>query len=410
MLKEQELQDKTIFIPAKVDPSEEQVFLLPDTGFNINLQMNMLPKTPTTEEFDSWLKKTREDIKAFWLEYLVRLPLLPIQVDIGNKDDDARLVAPDYGNVNLVDTISESERNGSVKRSIGKIEEFLTNAGPNSIAILTSPPGWSGLVDEKNDPISYPDSQTYIFYKNSQEKIKGVTLVSHMDLSGNEDMLYSFSGQKVNENLTTKERTAIVTDTPILLESNGQYAFNLEGIVRAIHAINPDSFDLKRVLSLSDNLDNLQQITTWSYVDSLIKNFESSSSKIFNEDNLPENTAKMLGLTILEISRATRILHQEDTTDVSSYAPVYYGSESQHSPHINYREELRHLQSLGGCNGGGRKIGNGFIETSLGLRNITIGENTLHCTCPFCNKEVNATIQAGRIYCPSCGESAEYHC
>jgi hypothetical protein len=38
------------------------------------------------------------------------------------------------------------------------------------------------------------------------------------------------------------------------------------------------------------------------------------------------------------------------------------------------------------------------------------GEKTLECTCPFCKNRVKAVIAGGRIHCPSCGKSAEYHC
>lgn len=37
-------------------------------------------------------------------------------------------------------------------------------------------------------------------------------------------------------------------------------------------------------------------------------------------------------------------------------------------------------------------------------------EKILHCTCPFCNKEVDAQIKNGHIRCPECKEKAPYSC
>lgn len=38
------------------------------------------------------------------------------------------------------------------------------------------------------------------------------------------------------------------------------------------------------------------------------------------------------------------------------------------------------------------------------------GKKTLKCTCPNCNKKVEAVIESGKIHCPKCGASAEYEC
>ena len=34
----------------------------------------------------------------------------------------------------------------------------------------------------------------------------------------------------------------------------------------------------------------------------------------------------------------------------------------------------------------------------------------LECTCPFCLNKVRAKIEGGKIYCPNCGQSADYTC
>ncbi len=39
-----------------------------------------------------------------------------------------------------------------------------------------------------------------------------------------------------------------------------------------------------------------------------------------------------------------------------------------------------------------------------------IGARFLECTCPFCHLKVKARIEGGKIYCPVCQRSADYHC
>ncbi len=231
-----------------------------------------------------------------------------------------------------------------------------------------------------------------------------------MSLDENEGMLNSFSGLEVDKELPTKERIATVANTPLFFESDSKYGFNPEGVMRSINALCPDSFDLNQALFLLNNLDNLEHVTSHKYVESLIANFEKSVLEIPNKDNFTEIAASLLGLTILEISRTTRLLNEKKSATKTDFVPVYYNYVSYRSPQRDYQAELQYLQAQGGCNGGGNKLGSGLMESSLGVRSISHEGKTLNCTCPFCNTRVAAVISGGRIQCPHCGKSAEYHC
>ncbi len=43
-------------------------------------------------------------------------------------------------------------------------------------------------------------------------------------------------------------------------------------------------------------------------------------------------------------------------------------------------------------------------------RSTEIGARFLECTCPFCHLKVKARVEAGKIHCPVCQRSADYHC
>jgi len=51
-------------------------------------------------------------------------------------------------------------------------------------------------------------------------------------------------------------------------------------------------------------------------------------------------------------------------------------------------------------------VGNTSIENAFHQKN----EDVLHCTCPFCNKKVDAQIKNGYIHCPECDQKAPYSC
>jgi len=50
------------------------------------------------------------------------------------------------------------------------------------------------------------------------------------------------------------------------------------------------------------------------------------------------------------------------------------------------------------------------FDTLLGNALFMRETKTLRCTCPYCHTKVSAIITRGKIFCPNCGKSAEYHC
>lgn len=94
----------------------------------------------------------------------------------------------------------------------------------------------------------------------------------------------------------------------------------------------------------------------------------------------------------------------------------YYGSQK-------LRYQLLPCGEVGGEGVAMRIDGFGFTDVrfasaiDMGLRPDLLSQvstktekSVLPCTCPFCNKKVNAKIENGKITCPRCNKSAPYQC
>lgn len=388
-----------IFVSPDILDSEE-TFSLPGTGFNVKLQIDKLKdnleKEPDKQEaVENWLEQTKEDIWGFWLEYLAREPLLPINIRLGNFEGEERIIAPKYASQPWIETITNQERNGAVKESAEKIEQFLISAPPESIAILTSPPGWSGLNDEGGNSIYYSDTQTYIFSLDKDRELTAVTATTNLTLTENEFFLVNSGNYINNESQNIRERIEEVVRKPVLLEATNSYGFNIEGVIRTIAAINPEAADFEKIFHSLGNLEKLSQIN--DEVSMVVQNFQEELWSNVDDENFSNFAGNLLGQTVLQISRLSRTVQKS------------YSSQTIHYPiapmtKYEYRQELRHLQTLDGCNGGGQTT---VINTSLGPRSVVVeksGEFVKNCG--NCGAEIGEIICAG-YRCPKCGGTYE---
>ena len=388
------LREQIFVLPDTLD--SEEIFSLPGTGFNVRLQTdklkNNLEKEPDKQKgVENWLEQTKEDIWGFWLEYLAREPLLPINIRLGNFEGEERIIAPKYASQPWIETITDQERNGAVKESAEKIEQFLISAPPGSIAILTSPPGWSDLKDEGGNSIYYSNTQTYIFSLNKDRELTAVTATTDLTLTENELFLVN-SGNYINNELqSTHERIEEVVRKPVLLEANNNYGFNIEGVIRTIAAINPEAADFEKIFHSLGNLEKLSQIN--DEVSMVIQNFQEELWNNVDDENFSNFAGNLLGQTVLQISRLNRTVQKSYSSQAIHYpiAPM-----TKHE----YRQELRHLQTLGGCNGGGQTTA---INTPFGSRGVTVEKSGVFVkNCGNCGAEIGKIICAG-YRCPKCG-------
>lgn len=135
-------------------------------GFVMKNQMNLLNDPTNQESLEDWTQKTTRDLEGFKLEFLSNHNVYP-RAYRRNPFDPTRLEDPLYGKTkngrfhDITEIISDEERKGSVKESLSEAKEFLLNSPEGSIAVMTSPLGPTGFVNQDGRGIDYKD--TYFF-------------------------------------------------------------------------------------------------------------------------------------------------------------------------------------------------------------------------------------------------------
>lgn len=378
--------------------SQNEWYLLPGTGFDVRAQINKLVRT---EDIVQFLKDTEEDIRHFAIEYPLQRLVFPIFLDISTKDNQPRLTTPRYGNQVYEDIISEQERAGSVKRSIQHIESFLVMAPVGSMAVLVSPPGWSGLDNRQGGEVVFLDNQTYV-YKKTKDGIQGRTIRTDLSLEESEEFLERLESLTVNpQALQSKEdRIVNVVSSPAFF-TGGENTF--EAVADLIKKVKRDYFAYKNRpfeeiyhdLSLGDKLlDQNKEIN--QYVEPLLAQFRAfvlRQGTVLSDEVLDKIEAE-LGKTILRIHQAIKIGNPQK----EAVERLVYASDDQlRGAHID-------LILMPGCNGGGSSA----FRTSLGVREAALvyGSDeygSLAFKCPKCGRTNVRTKGELLSNCQHCG-------
>lgn len=405
---------------------EEETYLLPKTGFDIRRQIEMWVShaqdsdglTPK-QNIEILVNKDLEDAANFIQEYMYQKLVLNIPVSLKIIEGEARLGPTRYNDKPYVETITDKERNGSVKESIVEVENFLVNSPRGSMAIIASPPGWSGLTYHDGLPLEHRDSQTYVFRISEIGILEAVTLRSDMDLAQNEDLIRALSKREGSDiefdpDATEKDRIINVVRKPVFL-TGGEKFHQFEHVVDAIREVKGSSnaFEEKEedgkkleartfeeiLTSLADR-KNLFKLS--EKAQELLSKYKEVVAEEIN-DLSPESFKKMaiaLGKTILEIFDSEK--DQAAAQNHSGTTKVVYTSPSTPNPYQNTLEEL---QRVGGCAGGMCGIGSNQTppQVSLGLVSpaaMIVKENEEFSTyCPQCKEMTSAKVHDGTIEC-----------
>ena len=197
-------------------------------GFNVSGEIDGLAKYRDITEIEM-------NIRHYIREYAKQGLVLPNLVYL---NEEGKLV--NLSGIPLVPRITAEERMGAILEASIKVESFINEGMPGSMAVITSPRGPSGMKDQNDEAIDYPMTQTLIFIKEANGYLKSVNLVSDLTINQNKELrekLGTSGGNifRINE----MEDLAQIVRNPALLGPNSGYS--LEGILDEILRIRGDS-------------------------------------------------------------------------------------------------------------------------------------------------------------------------
>ncbi|MDP2632100.1 MAG: hypothetical protein Q8P25_00050 [Candidatus Curtissbacteria bacterium] len=398
-----------------VASKEGSWYLLPQTGFNVALQVDRFEKDiKTGNSLDQAFQKIEQDIQGFKTEYLCEGLLFPIVLDKQIVNGRQRIVAPLYGNQLLVETVSEKERRGAIKKSVEDVEEFLISAPPGSMAVLTSPDGWSGFSG-----ITYQDTQTYLWRVMEDGKPMGFTVRTDMTLAQNQKLL-EYLGKDLTKRGSMEDQLVEIVSNPMFIRSYpDQKQWHFEDLVDIIKYAKGSDVAYKNRLfeEIYQQLHYPQKLWT---LDSATQKL-TSDLKTFIQNKLANETFKRqdleiaLGSTVLKLAQAimqpqlykpTQTFYQQDIHPQQAIA--------------GYRAMLSIVQKLPGCNGGGGSnqkaevfVFAGSLTPRLAINELfTDGEDTSDFPCGGTKKDGSPCTYivkygSGIKKCPECGNEAK---
>ncbi len=379
--------------------SSQPWYHLTGTGFNVQSEVQMLSRGLKEGRLDQAISDARGDLIGFKFEYLAQQSILPNPVEIALSKDRKRLVSA-ISNNPLPDMITRDERQGAVQDAMDTIEKFLIDAPNESMAIMTSAPGKSGLRDGNGRDIIYTDSQTYMFRKNADGSLESYTMVTSMSLNENRHLLGKLrylSGQtSLNERQNSQTDYDYASDLVrnVALIEGDKAALDFKDIaIMAEHTRaeiggtkvsriikNGGGVQSKYFSEIYRDLDRRDQLMHIdSKLENLIQSFEQFVRDNLNSLDDPNKShliEKRLAITILEMMQQV-----QGKTDIISPTrkETYY--------HENAQVLVAQLATYGGCNGGGILNKTGYIITALGIRNIEGGWVYHEGFCITCSDE-----------------------
>lgn len=381
---------------------DHELYFLKNAGFQTKAQVDLLMQNikdgvPLEKSF----QQIEQDIHAFKTEYLVEGPLFPIVLNKVQKEGKTRIAGKLYADKLWVDAIDEKERDGAVKQSVLEMEQFLIDARPGSLVMMTSPSGWSGY-----DGITYPDTQTYAVEVQRDGSLRGFTLKTDMSLTQNKELLGRYRGLDHESLSNLNDKTAIKQLVSTVIKFYPEDKKKIEGIIQDIKHIKDnevayvDSIGRSRYfLEMMEHLANPESLwtldeTTQELADKLK---EYISYRIQQPDpTMAQDIRVALGYTILQLMYKVRPPIRG--AEMRSGA-VYHPSEEQTILPFDPRREAEEMSKIPGCAGGGNNGKNGTVDSVTTRRAILNGEASLgdkcscganldnHYHCPGCNKK-----------------------
>ncbi len=363
-------------------------YYLSSTGFFVKNQTDgfisgLKRRMRTGERFDtaldSELVKIKVDVEAFEDEYLKQLAGL--RWDIGWKEIDGkqRIVAKAYNHALLEGVTGKSEREGAVydlwftgnpSNKVPGVEVWLQTAPKNSLAVIVSPEGWSGLSTPDGKPIHYTETQVYVAKTKRDGELEAYTFRCEANILQNEQLQRKL-GLVVSNAPNQKEQIKQMLKNVAFFRGDNPKAHikNMEDVVSAMEEAkgSPIAFKGKTFDDMRAFLRNPQDfLHRHDKTPELIAQFEEFVKWEFSQGHSERETTTnlqiALALTILKLNKLYREKEQIrvpfEITDGAIYDNHYYGGRIfpyayVKNDRLDYKSEVEDLKKRGGCAGGG---------------------------------------------------------
>jgi hypothetical protein len=370
-----------------------------DVGFSMKAQMRLLAEVGDRK---TWVNQVERDLRGFCLEYLKQGTVFPFEYEIVNGE----LVDRKYGRKMLA-TVDPKERGGAVFESLSLIQNYLIEGEDGATAVMINPPGDTGLLMDNGRRIVYEDTMTFHFQKKGN-KVIGTTLRTDFDLIKAKELVEQLTGRKLPQWASAIDCVRAIAFRD---GENNSSNITLQSLIDTLEAIQKSRFSYKE--------------KTWSDMRRDIEDerrkelykFDEKTGEIINEfkeymlsgEHTELEIRKALAVPFLMLSKyflVDKKVHYEETC-METYNPRHI----TRSRAITYGQIIEQVQQLPGCAGNGNKSSVTSITdrvVSLFGNETSLSSDTLCCTCPFCNKEVEAVISEGKISCPNCKKSATW--
>lgn len=412
---------------------------LEGTGFNLRLELVRFYKNYNQylhegkNPLEALMLSASElevNIRAFVVEYIQSGTVLPHVNRIEEVGGAMRMVG--QNGILVVDGIISAERYGSALKASRKVENYLTTEGLrnsfNRVAVINSPLGHSGLVNEQGKAINYTNNQTMVFWTDEGGGLHGLTLVTDLDKEQSKTLSAALGvGENLLEEGTDGERIAAIVAHPALfsysrsITNPAKYVFEKILAIRGSSDIRLEQADgtveHRSVVQTLEDIEKFDSLLQFNSVwEECLK--ELRKTIIFSRGNLnsPSVQAAIAGIieeTILNIT-VDYLQKTRSLIDTSRNLPSHPGSSAKNgiSPNLGstqtvydrerlgsqndrYAMAAAFLRTRGGCNGGG-----GSSRTSL--RGVSLGFTIS-----------SSSLETGSGICSECGRSSaddHYHC
>lgn len=345
-------------------------YYLSGTGFFVKNQTDsfisgLKQRVRTGERFDtaldSELVKVKVDIEAFEDEYLKQLAGLKWNIGWKEVDGRKRIVAKAYNNTLLENVTSKSEREGAVHELWVNVEKWLQTAPENSLAVIVSPDGWSGLSTPDGKPIRYIETQVYAVKTKKNGELEAYTFRNDANIFQNEQLQRKFglvvpnaTSQKEQIKQTLKNVAFFRGDNP-----NNKIK-NMEDVVDAMEEVKGNSIAIKGKsfgdirAFLRDPQDFLQRHDKTPELTAQFEEFVKwEFSQGHPEQETTTNLQIALALTILKLNKLYREKEQTKIFPERTYGERIFPYAYVKNDRMDYKSEIEDLKKKGGCAGGG---------------------------------------------------------